>query len=363
MEDLNDKVTSDELTAAEFVQPMSEIQNIIEQSGQTLTSADVAQMQKALSYFVAGGGYFNAVYDGSGDITLTTPSGFSVLFALSDGMRIRFYAAAAAVVTGGPDLTIGAFTKPLRARDGGTLPTGAVGAGVYVDAQYDLAADQWRTLDASSGNLGQVVLATASDLQETSLIAGRQNRALSIEAVKATKQQRLVTSDFVLTAPGLGNTPATYTITPLTFPLSGAASGTGHYHWVRYELLTNGVGPTTAQPVRLFLDFGSLTEALPDAIIRTKMTYVGAGTLPTTDAAANTLYRGMRTNSVGANPEIVTIYQEDTGDGVPGGLRRWSIDVLTKSTGLNLELKIQNGNEVQDGFILPGSRVTAEVNT
>jgi len=53
MEDLTGKVTLDQLTAAEFIQPMSEIQKVITESGQTLTSTDVNQFYKAIGATVA----------------------------------------------------------------------------------------------------------------------------------------------------------------------------------------------------------------------------------------------------------------------------------------------------------------------
>ncbi len=52
MDDLSNKVTNDQLTAAEFIQPMSEIQKIITDSGQTLSGLDLTQLSKALPIIV-----------------------------------------------------------------------------------------------------------------------------------------------------------------------------------------------------------------------------------------------------------------------------------------------------------------------
>jgi len=52
VQDLNDKVTGDALPATEWNQPMSEIQNIIEALGQSLTNADLNQLGKALAGYV-----------------------------------------------------------------------------------------------------------------------------------------------------------------------------------------------------------------------------------------------------------------------------------------------------------------------
>jgi hypothetical protein len=53
MEDLNDKATGGTLTAIQWNQPMSEIQKLIEDSGQTLSSADVEQLSKSTAVVVA----------------------------------------------------------------------------------------------------------------------------------------------------------------------------------------------------------------------------------------------------------------------------------------------------------------------
>lgn len=88
MKVLNTKVTGNDLTAAEFNEPMSEIQKAITDSGQTLSSGDLGQLSKAIgsipfddkaaavlvepinnkSYFIGGtdGGWFKGVTGGSG---------------------------------------------------------------------------------------------------------------------------------------------------------------------------------------------------------------------------------------------------------------------------------------------------------
>jgi len=53
MQDLNSKVTGSKLTASEFNEPMSEIQQAITDSGQTLSSGDLTQLSKATSANVA----------------------------------------------------------------------------------------------------------------------------------------------------------------------------------------------------------------------------------------------------------------------------------------------------------------------
>ena len=58
MEDLNDKVTTDTLPAVEWNQVPSELQNIIEQTGQALTNADLNQVGKGVAEYVANGNFY-----------------------------------------------------------------------------------------------------------------------------------------------------------------------------------------------------------------------------------------------------------------------------------------------------------------
>lgn len=92
MRDLNDKSTSDELTADEWNDVPSELQNIIESTGQTLTSADLFQAAKAIAEYAAAGAFF--VDSGAADAYVLAPVGSrKAPTAYSDGQRIEFIAA------------------------------------------------------------------------------------------------------------------------------------------------------------------------------------------------------------------------------------------------------------------------------
>jgi len=58
MQDLNDKVTGNTLTAAEWNQVPSEIQNVIEGLGITLSGGDLNQLGKAVAGYVANGTFY-----------------------------------------------------------------------------------------------------------------------------------------------------------------------------------------------------------------------------------------------------------------------------------------------------------------
>jgi len=55
MQDLNDKITGNTLTAAEWNEPPSEIQNVIENTGQTLSSGDLNQLGKGIAMYASNG--------------------------------------------------------------------------------------------------------------------------------------------------------------------------------------------------------------------------------------------------------------------------------------------------------------------
>lgn len=89
MQDLNDKITGNNLTADEWNQMPTEIQNIIEAIGQTLSGANLNQLGIALASYISNGNF----YDDSGSAnayTLTKIGSKQAAFAYVDGMRIIF---------------------------------------------------------------------------------------------------------------------------------------------------------------------------------------------------------------------------------------------------------------------------------
>ncbi len=58
MEDLSTKVTGDTLSAAEWIQIALEVQNIITQLGQSLSSSDLNQLGKSIAGYVANGTFY-----------------------------------------------------------------------------------------------------------------------------------------------------------------------------------------------------------------------------------------------------------------------------------------------------------------
>lgn len=91
MQDLNDKITGSVLTAAEFVEIPSEIQNVIENLGQTLTSGDLNQLGKAIAGYVANGDFYTD--SGIANAYVLTKIGLKQTApAYTDGFFISFIA-------------------------------------------------------------------------------------------------------------------------------------------------------------------------------------------------------------------------------------------------------------------------------
>lgn len=91
MEDLNDKITGETLEAQEFVQPMSEIQNVIEQLGQALTSSDLNQLGKGIAGYVANSNFYTD--SGIADAYVLSKIGLKqTATSYTDGFKASFIA-------------------------------------------------------------------------------------------------------------------------------------------------------------------------------------------------------------------------------------------------------------------------------
>lgn len=137
MQDLNDKVTGGTLTATEWNEVPSELQNPIVASGQSLTSADLNQLGKAIAAYAAGGDYY--VDNGSaGVITLIAVGSYQAPPVYRDGMRMRFIAGfsnAGAVTIQAPGLGVVSLVD----QNNVALAPGDIVAGVYYETRYSAA--------------------------------------------------------------------------------------------------------------------------------------------------------------------------------------------------------------------------------
>ena len=89
MKDLNNFTTGDTLTAADFVIPMSEVQNVVEGTGQTLSAGDLNQLGKAIADYVSNGNFYTD--SGTANSYVLSPLGSKQSpTSYEDGMTIVF---------------------------------------------------------------------------------------------------------------------------------------------------------------------------------------------------------------------------------------------------------------------------------
>lgn len=135
MQDLNDKTSGSFLLAPEWNQVPSEIQNVIEGLGQTLSSGDLNQLGKAIAGYVANGTFF--VESGAADAYVLSIVGSKQgPTAYTLGMKIRFTPVNSN--TGASTVNVnGLGVKNIKGLNGGVLPPDYIVAGEEVEAVYD----------------------------------------------------------------------------------------------------------------------------------------------------------------------------------------------------------------------------------
>lgn len=141
MEDLNDKVLGSNLAATEWNQVPSELQNPIEQTGQTLTNADLNQLGKAIASYVANGNFY--IDSGIADAYVLTSIGAKQsIFDYENGVAAEFIAG---------NTNAGASTVNIAAKGvksivnlaGGALVGGEIIAGTRVLLKYRDGTDDF----------------------------------------------------------------------------------------------------------------------------------------------------------------------------------------------------------------------------
>lgn len=145
MRDLNDKITGNTLTASEWNDLPSEVQNIIEAVGQTLSSGDLNQLGKAISDYVANASFY--VDSGVADVYVFSVVGsIQSPTAYTNGMMCR--ALITNVNTGASTVNVaGLGIKQIRDADGNVLVSGELDG--YVQMVYNSASGHFRLLGAT----------------------------------------------------------------------------------------------------------------------------------------------------------------------------------------------------------------------
>jgi len=141
MRNIAHKITGDDLTADEFNDIPSELENLILSTQQTLTAADLTQSGKAVATYAACGDFYSD--SGVADAyVLTQPSPRQSVTQYWDGMRVRF-------IPGNTNTTAstinvaGLGVKDITKPDGSPLEAGQIVADEIIELHYSLADDSF----------------------------------------------------------------------------------------------------------------------------------------------------------------------------------------------------------------------------
>ena len=135
MEDLNDKITGDTLQAAEFVQPMSELQNVIEGLGITLSNTDLNQLGKGIAGYVSNGNFYTD--SGAADVYVLTKIGLKQTAPeYKNGMEVAFIVGN--TNTGASTANVaGLGVKNIKTKDGNDPQAGDLTVNELAECRYD----------------------------------------------------------------------------------------------------------------------------------------------------------------------------------------------------------------------------------
>ncbi len=177
MQDIATKTTGSTLTADEFNQIPSEIENAIKASGIALSAADLFQLSKSIANYSAAGDYYTK--SGNANTYTLTPVGlFNGATAYHDGARFR--TTAIAINTGAVTVAVGALgSKNAVKLNSSGAQVAFVGGEIKpgpVEFVYDLANDKMIYINVSrateyyprnylSGFLPVTAADAANDLQ------------------------------------------------------------------------------------------------------------------------------------------------------------------------------------------------------
>ncbi len=165
MQDLNDKMTGNSLTAAEWNEMPTELQNIIEAFGIVLSGADLDQVGKGIANYVATGNAYT-VGGTANVITLTTIGSKQQPTAYLNGLGVGFVPTANN--TGAVTINVNALGAiDLLQEDGTALVADDLISGIALIASFRSGTNDFRILGFSNG-----VVENAKITQQQFRVAG-----------------------------------------------------------------------------------------------------------------------------------------------------------------------------------------------
>jgi len=168
MQDLNGKVTTNPLTASEWNEPMSEIQNVIQSITPALDGGNLEQLVKAIASIAAGGHYFIDTGATTQLFTLNPTSPQIGPSKLVDKMKVQFLAhasnTAAEPVASLPSIDVGFTSGQIKFSDGTSLVAGDIQANELITLEYNTANTRWNLVSNTFGtSLDRPLVVATSD--------------------------------------------------------------------------------------------------------------------------------------------------------------------------------------------------------
>jgi len=140
MQDLNDKITGNSLTAPEWNQMPTEIQNIIESFGILLSGADLNQLGKGLANYVSAGNfYLDAGVADAYSITVVGSRQSPTVY--TNGMVVRFVPVADNLTTTPTVNVAGLGIKSIIPLGGGSVGVGDITSGSQLQLRFISGSD------------------------------------------------------------------------------------------------------------------------------------------------------------------------------------------------------------------------------
>ncbi len=150
MQDLNDKITGGFLTALEWNEVPSEIQNVIEALGLVLSSGDLNQLGKAIVGYASAGTFYSETGIANAYVAtiIGTKQGLHALSAVTDGAIVRFRPGN--VNTGASTLNVNSLgVKDIVRENGDVLSAGDLDITRDIAVRWDQTADDWRVFNSA----------------------------------------------------------------------------------------------------------------------------------------------------------------------------------------------------------------------
>lgn len=202
MQDLNDKVTGGVLSAAEWNQVPSEMQNIIEALGQVLSGSDLNQLGKSIAGYAGASTYY--AESGVADAYVVNPIGLkqgpSSIGANHDGLMVRFVPGNNN--TGASTINVNAIgVKSITREDGSPLQAGDLSTTRDAWIRWDFSSDAFvlqnfnipGSLEVPRGFIDGIITSNAADTAHditfgTGIARGAANSATIQLSSALTKQ-------------------------------------------------------------------------------------------------------------------------------------------------------------------------------